>query len=47
MNRYYKELDFGYADLFNEGHVNKAGAEKVSEFLADYIQKEYDSIFRK
>lgn len=47
MNRCYKKLDFGYADLFNEGHVNKAGAEKVSKFLADYIQKEYDSIFMK
>lgn len=47
MNKYYRELDFGYSDLFNEGHVNRSGAKKVSEFLAYYIQKEYHFIFTK
>lgn len=42
MNLLWKELDFGYGDLFNEGHCNTSGAAKVTAFLAEYIVDNYD-----
>lgn len=43
MNRMRRELDFGYPDLLNEGHVNGAGAKKVTACLADFILENYDT----
>lgn len=42
MNLLWKELDFGYGDLINEGHCNASGAAKVTAFLAEYIVDNYD-----
>ncbi len=42
MNRMWAEMDFGYSDLFNEGHVNQAGAAKVTEQLTRYLSDNYD-----
>lgn len=42
MNRMWQELDFGYDDLFNEGHVNASGADKVTACLVDYLKENYD-----
>ncbi len=41
LNRRRKELDFGYADLQDEGHCNINGAQKVTEHLMDYIIPNY------
>lgn len=41
MNRMWGELDFDYADLKNEGHVNKRGAEKVTAEVIDFIEQTY------
>lgn len=38
MNRMWDELDFDYADLFDEGHANAAGADKVTACLLDYLE---------
>ncbi len=42
MNRMWQELDFDYSDLANEGHVNAAGADKVTECLAEYLRANYN-----
>lgn len=42
MNRMWTELDFGYGDLVDEGHVNRAGAAKVTGCLASYMRENYD-----
>lgn len=42
MNRMWRELDFDYADLANEGHVNAMGADKVTACLLEYLKKTYD-----
>lgn len=42
MNRMWRELDFGYDDLGNEGHVNASGADKVSDCLVEYLKENYD-----
>lgn len=42
MNRMYKELDFSYKDLYNEGHVNTVGAYKVTECLLEYMDQIID-----
>lgn len=42
MNRMWEELDFGYADLYNEGHCNRGGAKKVTSCLAEYLMNTYD-----
>ena len=42
MNLLWKELDFGYGDLLNEGHCNAGGAAKVTACLAEYIIDNYD-----
>lgn len=42
MNRMWKTLDFGYSDLYNEGHCNKSGAKKVTYCLADYMLENYE-----
>lgn len=44
MNRMWKELDFGYHDLYNAGHCNEYGAEKVTNCLADYLIDTYDMV---
>lgn len=43
MNRMWRELDFGYDDLSNEGHVNAAGADKVTACLVEYLRENYDA----
>lgn len=43
MNRQWEELDFGYGDLYDEGHCNKFGAAKVTGCLMDYITRNYQS----
>lgn len=42
MNRMWDELDFGYKDLYNEGHCNKKGALKVTNCLYGYLNEHYD-----
>ncbi len=37
LNRSWKELSFGYEDLYEAGHCNRNGAEKVSGALGDYL----------
>ncbi len=44
MNEHWAEIEFGYADLRNEGHMNPGGREKTSLFLADYIWGNYDFV---
>lgn len=41
MNRMWKELDFGYEDLYNEGHCNIEGAKNVTNCLCGYLSKNY------
>lgn len=41
MNRMWKELDFGYSDLYNEGHCNRNGAGKSTECLINYMMENY------
>lgn len=41
FNLLYDELNFGYDDLSNEGHVNKYGAEKTTNKLLEYINLEF------
>ena len=42
LNRLWEELDFGYGDLYNEGHVNESGADKVTACLLEYLREHYD-----
>lgn len=42
MNLMWDELDFGYRDLYDEGHVNAAGADKVTAALLDYLKNHCD-----
>lgn len=42
MNRMWEELDFTYADLYDEGHVNRSGSEKVTACLLEYLKNETD-----
>lgn len=42
MNRLWKQLDFDYDDLYNEGHCNKSGAKKVTKCLSEYLTESYD-----
>ncbi len=42
MNRLWRELDFDYKDLYNEGHVNQAGGRKVTNCLLQYLETNYD-----
>lgn len=42
MNRMWRELDFDYDDLSNEGHVNASGADKVTGCLVEYLKENYD-----
>ena len=44
LNEYWGEMEFSYHDLRNEGHVNPAGREKTTAFLADYIWANYDFV---
>ncbi len=44
-NEAYATMGFGYADMRDDGHVNFAGAEKTSHFLAGYIKEHYQDIF--
>lgn len=37
MNRLWGELDFDYDDLYNAGHVNGSGANKVTACLLEYL----------
>ena len=39
MNRCWEELDFGYGDLYNAGHVNSYGADKVTACLLAYLRE--------
>ena len=41
MNLLWEELDFGYGDLYNDGHVNESGADKVTECLLAYLREGY------
>lgn len=38
MNCLWDELDFDYNDLYNAGHVNSSGADKVTECLLEYLR---------
>ena len=42
MNRLWRELDFDYKDLYNEGHVNQAGGRKVTNCLLQYLESNYN-----
>lgn len=42
MNLMWQELQFNYWDLYNDGHVNEAGAIKVTNCLIEYIKEYYD-----
>lgn len=42
MNQMWQELNFNYDDLFNEGHVNAKGADKVTACLVKYLKENYD-----
>ena len=42
MNRMYQEIDFDYCYMVDEGHMNSFGASLVSNYLADYINENYD-----
>lgn len=42
MNRLWREMDFGYGDLYNEGHCNASGARKATDVLAKYLIDNYD-----
>jgi hypothetical protein len=44
-NEAYAAMGFTYADMRDDGHVNFAGAEKTSRFLADYIKTHYAGLF--
>lgn len=39
MNCLWEELDFDYSDLYNDGHVNKSGADKVTACLFRYLEE--------
>lgn len=41
MNQLWQELDFDYADLMNEGHVNAKGADKITACLLEYLKANY------
>lgn len=41
MNRMWEEMDIGYGDFENEGHVNVAGSEKVTAVLLEYLKENY------
>ena len=42
-NDHYKEIGLDYnKDLYNNNHVNVFGAEKYTDFVAEYIDKKYD-----
>lgn len=40
MNRMWAELDFGYDDLYDEGHASISGADKMTACLLDYFKKD-------
>lgn len=42
MNLMWEELDFGYHDLYDEGHVNASGADKITACLLDYLKANCD-----
>lgn len=42
MNQMWDELDVSYADLLDEGHANKTGADKFTACLLDYLKDHYD-----
>lgn len=42
MNCMWKELDFDYKDLYDEGHVNGYGAEKTTKRIIQYLKENYD-----
>lgn len=42
MNLMWDELDFGYHDLYDEGHANAAGADKFTAALLDYLTANCD-----
>lgn len=39
MNSLWEELDFDYSDLYDAGHVNKSGANKVTKCLFKYLEE--------
>lgn len=43
LNRKWAELEFGYADLANEGHCNGSGARKVTEYIGNFLLDTYDT----
>lgn len=42
MNRMWDEMEFGYDDLIDEGHVNQQGSEKSTAVLLEYLTENYD-----
>ena len=47
-NDYYNEIGLDYSkDFYNENHVNVFGAEKYTEFVADYIATNYDFVDKR
>lgn len=41
FNVLYDELDFGYSDMHNVGHVNRTGSRKISTYLGQFIRDNY------
>lgn len=42
-NRFYNEMDLDFmTDFYNSSHVNILGAEKWTEFIGDYLVREFD-----
>lgn len=47
LNTVYNELGMdGMIDYYDSGHLNVYGAEKVTDYLANYIQKNYNITYR-
>lgn len=44
VNAYYRQLDFTYLDMRDDGHVNYSGAAKTSAFVGQYIREQYPQL---
>ncbi|MGL5125108.1 MAG: hypothetical protein ACRC6U_03890 [Fusobacteriaceae bacterium] len=44
FNSYVKELKINKQDFLDKGHLNSIGSTKISEYLSEYIQKNYKFI---
>lgn len=41
LNKHYKELDLEFEDFLNHNHLNLLGGEKISRFLASFINNKF------